>query len=97
MSGSSQNPTVQTKVKFTSKHTLLCRFQGHYDIMKVKFMVDCINMELCYHKSILLITSKNGKLYDYVTPGFRLSALVDKCSISRCFVVVQLRKNSHWK
>jgi len=33
--------------------------------------------------------SKNGKLYDYITLGSRLSALVEKkCSISRCFVVV---------
>jgi hypothetical protein len=30
--------------------------------------------------------SKNAKLYDYVTLGFRLSALVEKCSIFRCFV-----------
>jgi hypothetical protein len=36
--------------------------------------------------------SKNGKLYDYITLGFHLSALVEKCSISRCFVMVQLWK-----
>jgi hypothetical protein len=97
MSGSSQNPSVQSNVKFTSIHTLVCRFQGHYDVMKVKFMVDCTSMNVRYHKSIPLITSKNGKLYDYVTLGFHLSALVETCSISRYFVMVQLWKNTDWK
>jgi hypothetical protein len=27
--------------------------------------------------------SKNGKLYDYVTLGFRLSVVVENCSIFR--------------
>jgi hypothetical protein len=94
MSGSSQNPTAQSNVKLTSIHMLLCRFQGHYDVMKVKVMVDCTSMKVCHHKSMPLIMSKNGKLYDYVTLGFRLPALVEKCSISRCFVMVQLWKNS---
>ena len=67
MSGSSQNPTVQSNVKITSIHTLVCRFQGHYDVTKVMFMVDCTGMKVCYHKSMLLIMSKNGTQYDYVT------------------------------
>jgi len=92
ISGSSGNPTAQSNVKITSIHTLLCRFQGHYDVMKVKLMVDCTSMKVCYHKCIPLIMSKNGKLYDYITLGFRLSALVEKFSISRCFVMVHLWK-----
>jgi hypothetical protein len=96
MSGSSQNPTAQSNVKFTSIHTLLCRFLGHYHVVKVKFVVDCTSMKVCCHKFIPIIMSKNGKLYNYVTFDFRLSALVEKC-ISRCFVMVNLWKNSDWK
>jgi hypothetical protein len=92
MSGSGQDPTAQSNIKITSIHTLLCRFQGHYYVMEVKFMVGCTSMKVCYHKSIPLIMSKIGKLYDYITLGFRLSALVEKCSIFRCFVLVQLWK-----
>jgi len=66
MSGSCQNPTAQSNVKITSIHTLLCRFQGHHDVMKVKFMVECTSMKVCYHKSIPLITCKNGNLYTWL-------------------------------
>jgi hypothetical protein len=34
------NPTAQSNVKITSMQFLLCRLQGHYDVMKVEFMVD---------------------------------------------------------
>jgi hypothetical protein len=46
MPGSSQTPTAQSNVKIMSIHTLLCRFQGHYVVMKVNFMVDCTSQSL---------------------------------------------------
>jgi hypothetical protein len=53
MSGSSQNPTAQSNVKITSIPTLLQRFQGHCDVMKVNFVVDCTTMKVYYHNTYL--------------------------------------------
>jgi hypothetical protein len=62
MSGYCQNPTAQSKVKITSIHKLLCRFQDHYEVMKVKFMVDCTSMKVCYHKSNFSSVAQNNLL-----------------------------------
>ena len=64
MSGSNQNPTAQSNVKFTSIYTLLCRFQGHYNVMKVMFMVDSTSMKF-YHKSKPLIMPKKQICHTY--------------------------------
>ena len=40
---------------------LLCRFQDHYDVMEVKFMVDCTNMKV-YHKTNFSSAAQNNLL-----------------------------------